>query len=304
MKFSISKFNFIFRRIYDTLIPPSKVKPIIPFKFHEWAIDQIEPTLKNPISQLCTSSQFKESEFLFWTTEMKEAFRNHRKLWEFVYILQSLQKHHLLAPSMKGLGFGIGKEPLPAVMAKYGVEVLVTDLETDKAASEGWVQSNQHARTLEDLNSRAICEKEIFKKLVQFEFADMKNISESYRDFDFCWSACALEHLGSIDAGLDFIENSLKCLKPGGIAIHTTEYNCLSNTRTVPIGGTVIYRMQDFLRLGERLRQNGHNISFNFNQGQGPIDLHVDVAPYSEENHLKLELMQYTTTSIGLIIKK
>lgn len=304
MGISISKTNFIVRRIYDILFPPPKVKPTIPSQFRSWANDAFEPTLSNPISQLCTSSQFKEEEFLFWTAEMKEAFRSHRKLWEFVYILQSLQKNHLLTPSKRGLGFGIGKEPLPAVMAKYGVEVLATDLDTEKAASEGWVQSNQHARTLADLNSKGICDPERFEKLVRFEFADMNNISKNYKDFDFCWSACALEHLGSLDAGLNFIENSLECLKPGGVAIHTTEYNCLSDKRTVSIGGTVIYRMRDFLHFGGNIRKNGHEISFNFNQGQDAIDRYVDIAPYSENKHLKLELMQYTTTSIGLIIKK
>lgn len=304
MDLSLSKLEFVVRRIYDMAFPPAKYIPKIPPECNDFADDKFEPSLRNPVSQLCTANQFKEEEFIFWVSEMQEPFRRHRKLWEYVFILQSLQKHDLLSPSRRGLGFGVGKEPLPAVMAKYGAEVLATDLDTATAATKGWVETNQHAHTLADLNARNICPKDSFEKLVRFEFADMNNISESLRDFDFCWSSCAFEHLGSIEAGLAFVENSLNCLKPGGLAIHTTEYNCFSDSRTVPVGGTVIYRMQDFVRLGAELRRKGHNLSFNFNQGQDPVDQHVDVAPYSEDNHLKLSLMQYTTTSIGLLIQK
>lgn len=304
MDLSLSRLEFIARRIYDIVFPPSKSIPKIPPQYADFADDKLEPTLENPISQLCTANQFNENEFRFWTSEMQEPFRRHRKLWEFVYILQSLKKHDLLVPARRGLGFGVGKEPLPAVMAKYGVEVLATDLDTETAATKGWVETNQHAQTLADLNARNICPKDSFERLVRFEFSDMNRISKSFQNFDFCWSSCAFEHLGSIDAGLAFVENSLNCLKPGGLAVHTTEYNCFSDERTAKIGGTVIFRMRDFLDLGTKLRRNGHEIKFNFNQGLDPIDRHVDAAPYSDDPHLKLSLMRYTTTSIGLIVRK
>jgi SAM-dependent methyltransferase len=304
MDLSLSKLEFIVRRIYDMAFPPAKYIPKIPPECSDFADDKFEPSLRNPVSQLCTANQFKEAEFRFWASEMQEPFRRHRKLWEFVFILQSLKKHDLLSPSRRGLGFGVGKEPLPAVMAKYGVEVPATDLDTATAATKGWVETNQHAHTLADLNARGICPMDSFSRLVRFEFEDMNNISESFRDFDFCWSSCAFEHLGSIEAGLVFVENSLNCLKPGGLAIHTTEYNCFSNERTAKVGGTVIFRMRDFLDLGKTLRKNGHDIRYNFNQGLDPIDQHVDAAPYSDDPHLKLSLMQYTTTSIGLLVRK
>jgi len=55
-------------------------------------------------------------------------------------------------------------------------------------------------------------------------------------DFDFCWSASAFEHFGSIDQGLAFIERIIECLKPGGRAVHTTELNVSSNDDTVAEG--------------------------------------------------------------------
>ena len=34
------------------------------------------------------------------------------------------------------------------------------------------------------------------------------------------------------------------------------------------------------------------------------LDKYVDIPPYTQDKHLKLKLGEYTTTSIGLIIKK
>lgn len=290
------------QEIYDRLIPPKAAKPVIPAWAREWATDNRQPTLSDPVSQLCTHNQFSEPEFARWCAEMKQDFLTHRKFWEFAFILQVLDREGMLRPGRKGLGFGTGREPLPAVMAQRGVEVLATDLDTRKAAALGWVKGKQHASALEDLNRLGICDPDAFRQRVRFAFSDMNAIPAEYRDFDFCWSACALEHLGSLDAGLAFVENSLRCLRPGGVAIHTTEYNCLSDDRTVKRGSTVVYRMQDFVRLGERLRERGHRIEFNFHQGDGEVDRHVDVPPYAQEPHLKLRLMRYVCTSIGLIV--
>ena len=43
--------------------------------------------------------------------------------------------------------------------------------------------------------------------------------TDCHGQFDFVWSACAFEHLGSILNGLEFVVNSVKCLKPGGVVL-------------------------------------------------------------------------------------
>jgi SAM-dependent methyltransferase len=300
----LDKGMFVARQMRDAVFPPAHSIPVIPEFARGWATDAEEPRLAQPISQLCTQAQFEEPEFAAWCAEMKEPPRHHRKCWEFAYILQVLQVHGLLAPGKRGLGFGTGQEPLPAVMARRGVEVLATDLDTSAAMAKGWVHSNQHAAAVSQLNSRGICDPQAFARLVQFEFADMNAIPERYRDFDFCWSSCAFEHLGSIASGLDFVENSLRCLKRGGIAVHTTEYNCYSDSRTVDRYPTVLFRMRDILKLAARLRDQGHEVRFNLNQGAGPLDQHIDVAPFSQDKHLKLALMRYVTTSVGIVVKR
>lgn len=264
-----------------------------------------EPDLRHPVSQACTQSQMADPAYAYWCAQIGEIPRSHRKQWEFCYILQSLARYGALAPGMRGLGFGVGGEPLAAVFASRGAATLATDLEPERAEQEGWVHTAQHAASKQALNARNLCDAAKFDALVDFRFMDMNAIDADLAgQFDFCWSACALEHLGSIANGLDFIVRSIECLRPGGVAVHTTELNCSSNGNTLDNAATVLFRQQDFLRLGHRLAGLGCQMSFNFNLGQQPLDHHIDLPPYSDDNHLKLQIDRWTSTSFGIIVQK
>ncbi|MDB5687004.1 MAG: class SAM-dependent methyltransferase, partial [Rhizorhabdus sp.] len=122
---------------------------------------------------------------------------------------------------------------------------------------------------------------------------------------DFTWSSCAYEHLGSIENGLAFFENSLKCLRPGGIAVHTTELNLSSNEDTLDNRGTVIFRRRDFEELTRRLVAQGHEvIPITFDTGDTELDQVIDMPPYSGDAHLKIALLRWVTTSFGMIVRK
>jgi len=264
-----------------------------------------EPTLDAPVSQACTQAQMESDIYADWCAEFKEKPWLHRKQWEFVYILQCLHLNEMLNPGRSGLGFGVGGEPLPALFANRGVSVLGTDLDPEHAHGLGWIETDQHAANKVAMNNRGICEREVFEQLVDFRSMDMNAISsELANKFDFCWSACALEHLGSIKKGLKFIENSIDCLRPGGVAVHTTEFNVSSNKTTLDNTSTVLFRRRDFERLGRRLARKGHTLTFNFDTGDQPADQHIDVPPYTQDPHLKLQIAEWTTTSFGILIRK
>ena len=263
-----------------------------------------EPSLTRPVSQVCTESQFYEPAYAYWCEQFHEHPRTHRKQWEFCYILQVLATRGRLAPQFRGLGFGVGEEPLTSLFARYGVEVVATDLDPGGAAAAGWIETAQHARALEDLNRRGICPAERFAALVSFQPADMRAISPSLRDFDFTWSACALEHLGSLKDGGDFILNSLQTLRPGGVAVHTTEYNVDNTAGTLDGAGTVLFRRQDLEDVVQEAVRQGFGCRVNWNTGAGELDAYIDCPPYSPDRHLKLKIEPYVTTSIGLIFEK
>lgn len=265
-----------------------------------------EPSLEDPVSQLCTSSQIMSETYKRWCNLMRTPPKFSRKQWEFVYILQVLRTNGLLQPGKKGLGFGCGREPLPGVFAKHGCQVTATDLGAESARQKGWVHTMQHAASLAQLYhaSHWLVDETAFKDLVDFEIVDMNQVPQDhFGAYDFVWSSCALEHLGSLEAGLIFIENSEKCLKPGGVAVHTTEFNLSSKDVTMEHEQCCIYTERDMRNLIVRLEQSGFQVApLNLNIGGGNVDHVVDTPPFSNSPHLKLELSGHVSTSIGLIV--
>jgi len=202
-----------------------------------------------------------------------------------------------------GLGFGCGLEPLSAIMAKHGCNIIATDLADEAAAKTGWSTSGQFARQLKDLNNEGLCDPKVFTNQVNFRHCNMNAIDDDLREFDFLWSSCSLEHLGGIEAGLRFIENAMKCLRPGGIAVHTTEFNLGSNDKTVDRPSICVFRKQDIESLALRLIGNGHKVGMlNFTPGNGEHDLHIDLPPHKGYIHLRLLLKRHLSTSIGIFI--
>jgi SAM-dependent methyltransferase len=275
--------------------PPSRKKP------EEVEDDRFPPQVR---SRLCTQSQLGEPWFQAWHRAMDEPPLAHRKNWEFAYVAEVLDALEMLQPGRRALGFGVGREPLVSAFAGRGVEVLATDLAPSAREAKGWTRSGQHAFDVEGLQRPTVCDPETFRRLVTWRAVDMRAIPGDVRDFDFCWSICSLEHLGTLSDGLRFIEQSLATLRPGGIAVHTTEFNLSSNEETVEAGPSVIYRERDVRDLKERLEANGHQVaSFDFTRGDGLLDQYVDVPPYSEEPVLRFLFASYTLTSIAIVIR-
>lgn len=256
-------------------------------------------------SSACRQEYFETVAFREWLRRLGEAPRYHRKLWEFVFICQALSERGVLRPGARGLGFGVGTEPLSAYFASQQCRITATDMAPDAAAAAGWTQTNQYAAGKETLRYSAVCPDDLFDANVEFRFCDMTAIPPDLIGFDFCWSACALEHLGSLDAGLSFVERSLDTLVPGGFAVHTTELNLSSDRETIAQGPTVLYRRRDLEQFARTMESRGIFVEpFDFDPGEGTLDRYVDFPPYLNEPHLRLAIEGYASTSIGIICQK
>lgn len=267
--------------------------------------DCAEPSLEDCKSQLCSAGQFFSPIYARWCAEFNEVPRLHRKQWEYVYILRVLDQRGFLNKGKRGLGFGCGKEPLPAVMAKSGCTVVATDLDTQGAVAAYWAAGNQHSSKLDDLYRPDICSKEEFEKKVSFLEVDMNHIPSDLQGYDFVWSSCAFEHLGSIEKGLEFVVKSADCLNDNGVAVHTTEFNLGSNQQTFESEYCVIYRKQDMQKLQEMLYDKGFSMeTLNLAISERVEDNFVDLPPYKGDNHLKLALYGFVSTSIGIIVTR
>lgn len=272
--------------------------------------DDDGPSLRSPdmlASNLCTQAQLQSPSFQAWGARLHEKpMHMHRKVWEYCYVAQALAERDLLRPGSRGMGFAVGQEPLSALFASQGCEILATDLATEDAHKDGWVETGQHADSLEALNKRGLCEPDQFRERVRFRHVDMRDLPPAAEigALDFIWSCCSFEHLGTLELGEKFVYESLRYLRPGGVAVHTTEYNVYSNTETVTSGVAVIYRRSDIERIVRRLREAGHGICLDLTDGNMPLDQVVDEPPFKHETHLKLRLSDYVVTSVGLIIRK
>jgi len=207
-----------------------------------------------------------------------------RKAWEWTFTIQCLWNLGILnrdSPAA-GLGFGCGTEPLVSLLANFNVALLATDLSPESELAKCWSETDQNTGCLDQLYKSQLVSKSDFISRVSYRDLDMTNIplDELEGKFEFAWSSCALEHLGSKQKGFDFILNAGHCLKPGGIAIHTTEFDHtgLSQIDNWP---TVMYTQADIIELKKQLAAHGMElVSPSFQQSGHFIDGYIDIPPY------------------------
>lgn len=236
----------------------------------------------------------------------KEVPVSYRKIWEWCAILEALQNRDMLRAGRRGLGFAVGSEALPSIFANMGVEVMATDLAAE-SSDEQWKLSGQHAANLDALFSSKHVNEEDFRRLVSFQPADMTDLSAMDGGYDFLWSSCAMEHLGTLDRGTEFVKNAMRLLKPGGVAVHTTEFNCTSNDDTMTQGWNVIYRRRDLERLAGELRAMRCAFGpIDFDLGYHHFDIDYDTEPYCTGNgvHIKLMIDGFVSTSFLIVVEK
>lgn len=256
------------------------------------------------VSRVVGAQEILSSEYAQLAGLLGEVPRPHRKQWEFVSILRAGLAAEVIAPGKSALGFGVGREPITSALAAAGVQVLATDQPVSTA--DHWMASEEHASELRALWQSSIVDRETFEALVRFLPVDMNHLPEGLGRHDLLWSACVIEHLGSPAAGLSFLERSLELLKPGGVAVHTTELELTERRTTADYGHCAVYRLDDLLDLQEVVAARGYSMQLD---SFVPMETAADrfIAPPlslgSETYHLKLALYDSITTSVALIIR-
>jgi hypothetical protein len=265
------------------------------------------------VSQVCRHATLDSAAFRDWSERLREPWRAHRKLWELAFICQALDERGMLRPGSRGLGFAVGAEKLPSFFASLGCRITATDLPGDDDRNKPWAQTGQWVGNLEALNASGLCGESEFRDRVAFRPVDMNAIPDDLTGYDFTWSTCSFEHCGDLELGLRFLERQMDCLRPGGVAVHTTEFNLSSNDDTPAEGWCVIYRVKDIEAICRRLVDLGHHVEpIDLDPGRHPLDSVVDPPPYHQWatdpppliKHLRLNLMGYASTSIALIVRK
>ncbi len=205
--------------------------------------------------------------FSYWVQQLHCTVRPHRKLWEFSVVLQAMYEAGVLAADRKVLGFGVGDEPIPSYLAGLGLNVVATDL--PEAAERDYV-----------LNP-AFVAAEAFDQRVEVSNLDMRRVDDvTLRGFDACWSCGVLNEMRTIEEALDTAIGIMDVLRPGGIAIHTTEFAFADDT-LFSSRGALVFTRSFFERLADGLNGRGHSvIPLSFDLGSHPLDGYVDLGPF------------------------
>ena len=265
---------------------------------------------KESESEHLTSHPMRPSEATKWgagdwsNIPNERGFRD-RKYWESAFIAQALSERGLMVPDKFGLGFACGTEPLPSLLASFGCRIIATDAPFDNC---GWSSTGQKSNKAEELYHKELINKESFDRLVSFQYADMNNIPDFGKKFDFIWSACALEHLGCVHKSKDFVYRSADLLKPGGIAVHTTEFNLRSQVESVKIGDAIALTAPDFIEIAEHLSWDRYKVAqldFRLDCEEYTfVEARAGLMPKEYLPHCALVCYRQLFTSFGLIIQK
>ena len=235
----------------------------------------------------------------------------HRKTWEYAYILQAIHQYGRLGDGRTACGFGVGGEPIPATLAAHGVSVLATDQPASAAEMNTWASTGQWMRGIESLYRPHIVADAELTRLVTTRPVDLTAMPADLGMFDIVWSSCVIEHLGSPEQGLAFVRDSLDLLKPGGVAVHTTELELVPHPVSVDYGHCAIYSLDDLCALERQLVADGFETTFNpYVCMDTPEDRFVSMAltrngfPLLDRAHLKVALRDSVTTSFGILARR
>lgn len=273
-------------------------------------------------SKVCEQADIESDWGRYWFSEMRRPLVYHRKFWEHAYIMQTLFEHGMLQKGKRGLGLGCGQEPLPSYFASKGCEIEAGDKpdQPGETAQNAWKANNAYTKSLDSLFHKNFLTREAFEERVKLRYIDMNNLPEEiFGQYDFCWSACVVEHLGNVEAGLAFLRNSLKLLKPGGISVHTLEFNYLDMPEGFDNYGLVAFSRKHVESVIKEITALGGLVApTDFNWGNMLFDKYMDLFPQNNLQYadLKLNMRQSSTvpmlkvsihglplTSFGMIIK-
>jgi SAM-dependent methyltransferase len=266
-----------------------------------------------PRAYAVSAAHFDHPEFLRWEAVISARPEpvapplpfKHRKMWEFALILAIVDGCGLYRPGAQGIGFGVGAEPLAAVFARGGVDVVATDQPVDQGRA--WDRSGQLMHGLASLSHPDIVDDEELARRVAVRPVDMNELPPDLGHFDFTWSSCVIEHLGSPALGLEFIRKSAALLNPGGVGVHTTELELVPRETTRDYGHCAVYRPSDLLELEQQLLADGFDVDFNLHV---PMDAPEDrfISPVDpkipDPSHLKLVIGDSISTSFGIVVRR
>jgi len=265
----------------------------------------------NNFSKICDAADWFDPEIKeVIENELQESARLHRKQWEFAMIFLTLQKLGLLKPDKTGLSLGGGNERVLYSIAKHINKLIVTDLYDDKTS---W----DCARTT-DPTEFIIASKPfpIEDEKIQAMRMDMRYLDFDDNSFDFCYSSCAIEHIGEDKDFIQHFNEVNRVLKEGGIYVLTTELQF--GDETIRDQNNYIFSRKHIANLISESDLDfiyDVNVGLSENEINHPFPSNIINTAFHRDNSINQKLLKYFPhlvllrgdvpfTSVLLVLKK
>ncbi len=161
--------------------------------------------------------------------------------WQHAHVYSILARRNRLGADRRGISFGAGREPLTYAVANAVDHLLATDLYDPEST---W----RTARTA-DPAAFLLAEPSLPVDLARLEVKrmDMRAIDAPEGAFDFAYSICAFEHIGTDPDFVRHLTGVRRILKPGGVYVMTTELRL--GPRSHPIETNYAFSIEHLLSL-------------------------------------------------------
>ena len=204
-------------QILTSEIPDLLLDRVDPDPFTGWTLNQLtdvfkwyDPEWMAAMRSLGCSPPYQPPDFV------------HRKSWEWTHCLFGLDCLGSLRPEHRGLGVGVGWEPLSFFLSNHVGEVVATDLYPARSEwSEAGVREG-NPEILDDPDKFAPFPYR--RDRLRFLSMDGRRLDFPEDSFDFVWSCSSIEHFGGHEGSAQSMREIDRILRPGGIACVITEY--------------------------------------------------------------------------------
>lgn len=196
---------------------------LLPLPFSRMAVrvEERERRLADhlPLNKVCDRSDWEHAD---WRRALEDLGYSHdpaqlhRKHWEFAQAVYGLRRLRCLAPDAVALGLACGHEPIIFFLAGRLRKVIATDLYEGESGHR-----EADPRILRD--PEAFAPFSYPRERLEVRRMDATAIDYPEASFDIVFSFSSLEHFGSRVIQRRTFAEIYRVLRPGGVAIITTE---------------------------------------------------------------------------------
>ena len=144
--------------------------------------------------------------------------QKNRKAWEVGMVLHAFDRLGVLTPTAEILGIGVAKEETISLLSPHVKRLFATDIYCNPDTWNGW-----HGTDLM-IDASQFLTQPYNRRRVVWQHVDGRSLPYEDNTFDAIFSCSSFEHFGSEADIRQAIGEACRVLKPGGVAVISTEF--------------------------------------------------------------------------------